>query len=879
MSSLAELAPVTSTPTTLQSDIAEALRLGLALFPSGSARRMVLFSDGVATVGDTTEAAVLAASSGVPVDVVTLTRPEIEDEALLLNVKAPARVSQGEQFTLEISVESNRAMPATLHILAGGAIVDQFVVELRPGVNNFTRLLRAAEQSFARYVVQITPADDTLTQNNQLAAFTEIIGPPRILLVAPDGTLDDRGQPLPDEAPQLLIALRATGLQVDQIAPGELPSSLAQLSNYASVMLLNVNAKSLSPRRMASLQTFVRDLGGGLIVVGGPQSYGMGGYFRTPLEETLPVDMQIKDQERFPSVSMVLVIDRSGSMAAPEGGVTKIQLADEGAVRVVELLNDFDEIAIIPVDTSPDNPIGPVLAADREEIIGQIRGIGAGGGGIYIRTGLEAAADALAQSQNQIQHIIVLADGADSEQKEGVEPLIETLVDSGVTISMVSIGDGPDVPWLQRMAELGGGRFHFTNQAANLPQIFTQETTAIQRSYLVEERFFPVLGTTGFARGHSIFQAMERAGLTRVPPLLGYVGTGPKETARVILETHLGDPLLAAWEYGLGRSVAWTSDATGRWGVEWVEWDGFPAFWSNIVRWSISQGRGSSVETAVELVDGKARVLVDARDGEGAFLNELTLRANVVGPSGEVTELLLPQTAPGRYEAEFSPANDGAYFLRVSGGDESGEFELGQTSGWVLAYSPEYQRLEADPQLMAEIADLTGGRGLSGETLKQDPTPIFQHNIAGARVTRPIWSWLLTLAVLLLPLDIAVRRLALSRRDLDRAWAAATGRVRRPPLAVPQRSEQVSRLFQAKRRASTILPEENNVVVDPHTQVTEQLDEPRIAPRSVSEPGIQTGIEKSPSEPGTGDRSLASRLLDKRRQRQADENNAQSEQE
>ncbi|KAA3662308.1 MAG: VWA domain-containing protein, partial [Chloroflexi bacterium] len=349
MSGLAELAPVTTVPQRLHTDLAEAIRLGLALFPTGSARRLVILSDGAATIGDTQKAAQLAAATGVEISYVPLSRSSGDAEALLTNVNAPTRIVQGDTFRIEVTAESNADTPATLRVLAGGSIVYEEGVQLRRGVNNYAVRLRATEQEFARYRVQLTPIDDTFYQNNELAAFTEIVGPPRVLLVANDGTIADDGTPLPDESPQIRLALEATGLQVDRIRPSDLPAGLAELSNYATVVLINVNAKNLSPRKMDVLQSYVRDLGGGLVVVGGPTSYGMGGYFGTTLEETLPVEMQIKDQERFPSVSMVIVIDRSGSMGVQEGSLTKIQLAAEGAVRVVELLNDFDEITVIPV--------------------------------------------------------------------------------------------------------------------------------------------------------------------------------------------------------------------------------------------------------------------------------------------------------------------------------------------------------------------------------------------------------------------------------------------------------------------------------------------------------------------------------------------------
>ncbi|MCP5097500.1 MAG: VWA domain-containing protein [Chloroflexi bacterium] len=861
MSGLAELAPVSSVPQQLHTDLAEAIRLGLALFPAGSARRLVILSDGAATVGDAQKAAQLAAASGVEISYVPLSRSGSGSEALLTAVDAPTRVIQGDAFRIDVTAESNADMPATLRVLAGGTVVYEETVALRSGINNFAVRLRATEQEFARYRVQLTPNNDTFYQNNELAAFTEIVGPPRVLLVANDGTVADDGSPQPDESPQLKLALEETGLFVDRITPADLPASLAQLSNYASIVLVNVNAKNLSPRKMSVLQSYVRDLGGGLVAVGGPQSYGMGGYFGTPLEEALPVEMQIKDQERFPSVSIVIVIDRSGSMGANEGGLTKIQLAAEGAVRVVELLNDFDQITVIPVDTQPDNQIGPLPASDRENAINLIRQIGAGGGGIYVRTGLEAAAAALAQSPTQVKHIILLADGADSEEKEGVPELINALTEEEVTLTAVSIGQGPDTAWLQQMAELGNGRFHFTDQAANLPQIFTQETTNIQRSYLIEERFFPTL----------VSNSPILAGITAVPPLYGYVGTTPKDTAQVVLNTHQGDPLLASWQYGLGRAIAWTSDATGRWGTEWVQWDGFPVFWAQTVRWTISQERDSNVETVVTFEDENAQLTVDVRNDNGAFLNSLTMEANVIDPDGNVVNTTLHQVAPGRYEADFVPKKDGAYFIRVAGtSSEDGETAVGQTSGWILGYSPEYAQFETNPQLLAAMADLTGGKAVTDEI-----TAVFDHTLPVETATRPIWPWLTLIALILFPFDIAIRRLVITRRDWERAWAATFGRLRPQPAAAPApRTEQVSRLFQAKQRAGSGRPvtDVEQTAVPPPIQ---RQDAATTKPTSQSEkhsPSSPRKPSSPPAKPAAGG-SLASRLLEKKQQQQRSSQN------
>jgi len=864
MSGLAELAPITSVPETLHSNLADAIRLGMALFPADSARRIVIVSDGAETTGDAAEAAKLAAAAGVPIDFYPLSRLEGGVEVMLTAVDAPTRIVEGETFRIDVTAESTRPMNATLRVLAGGQIIYDQTVQLTAGVNHFPIRLHATEPEFTRYRVQLTPDEDTYYQNNELAAFTEVVGSPRILLVANDGTIADDGTPHPDESVQLMLALEAAGLDVDRITPTQLPSNLGTLSSYASVILVNVNGKNLSPRKMETLQTYVRDLGGGLVVVGGAESYGMGGYYKTALEETLPVEMQIKDQERFPSVSIAIVIDRSGSMGAQEGGVTKIQLAAEGAVRVVELLNEQDEITVLPVDTQPDNPIGPMAVGDKEEAIALIRQIGAGGGGIYVRTGLEAAADALAQGEHQVKHIILLSDGSDSEQKEGVPELIEGLVASDITVSVVSIGDGPDTPWLREMAVLGNGRFHLTDQAANLPQIFTQETTNIQRSYLIEERFFPELENN----------SPILAGIRSVPPLYGYVGTSPKGTAQVVLNSHQGDPLLATWQYGLGRSVAWTSDATGRWASDWVQWEGFPAFWAQTVRWTISQERDSAVETAVSYTGDGATLTVDARDGDGGFFNNLQMVANIVAPDGTVENLAMQQIAPGRYQSNFAPTGDGAYFIRVAGGDGEEETAVGQTSGWVLGYSPEYQQFETNVPLLLSLAEKTNGRDLSAlaETADADlpdglveaaTAAVFSHDLPIQPAYQPIWMWLLLAAVLLLPLDIGLRRIVVTRRDWERAWAASFGRVL-PARVVTEpapRTEQVSRLFEAKKRAKGEQLTANN----------EQLTVNKAPPVVVEEKEKKQATVNRKRETGNEGRakpsgSLAARLLAKKKE-------------
>ncbi len=282
------------------------------------------------------------------------------------------------------------------------------------------------------------------------------------------------------------------------------------------------------------------------------------------------------------------------------------------------------------------------------------------------------------------------------------------------------------------------------------------------------------------------------------------MGTSARATAQTPLLTHLGDPLLATWQYGLGRSVAWTSDATGRWGQDWVRWEGFATFWNQTVRWSFGARPAGGLESRVTLDGDTARLTVDAqRDGQ--FLNGLTLTANVVDPAGQTQTVSLQQIGPGRYEGTFAPSGEGAYVIGVGAtSDElrvtSEEGGLQTTAGWVLGYSPEYASLDDNPALLAAVAGATGGRVLDAGSV----TAVFEHNLAAAPAAQPIWPWLALAATLLLPLDVAARRLTLTRRDWAALWRRVTNDERRATSEEKkeaERAEGMARLLQAKERA------------------------------------------------------------------------------
>ncbi len=790
--------------TTLQTDLAGAIRLGLAVLPTDTMRRIVILSDGQETTGDALDAAQLAAASGAQIMVVPFTVSG-GAEALVTEVEAPSRLRPGEQFGLAVRIESTSAQTVGVRVLAGDTIAYEGQVELRRGVNNLTLPLSAGQPGFTSYRVQITAEQgaDTFYQNNELAAFTQVTGPPRLLLInnpeARDGVQGDA---------EILAALQATGLAVDVRPPESLPGDLPSLAEYAGVILVDVPARALTQRQMEAVETYVRDLGGGLIAIGGPTSFGVGGYFKTPLERVLPVDMEIKDEKRRTRVTMLFVIDHSGSMSETSGGVTKLDLAKEAVIRSVELLSPQDRVGVIVFDDTASVAVPITSLEDPDAIVRQVGTIGIGGG-TDIMSGVRLASEILPEDDSAVRHIVLLTDGG--ADPTGIAQLIETMyTEQGITLSSVGVGQGA-APFLPDLAKAGGGVYHFAGDPSQIPSIFSEETTLATRAYIIEQTFFPAQ-----AGSSPILSGIDTA-----PQLLGYIGTTAKTAAQVVLVNPDSpnpanpDPILATWQYGLGRSVAWTSDATGRWAQGWASWDQFAQFWSQAVRYAIGAQSQAASRVRVEPQGEQAVVSVDAQTDSGAYLNDLTMQANVVGPDGETQTLTLRQTGPGRYTGAFTPTTEGAYLVRVvgaaAGATAGSDPALSDLNGWVLAYSPEYQlivqteeagTLPENVRFLEQLASLTGGANVTAEIER-----VFTHDLpAPPSARQPIWPWLLLVATVLLPLDIAIRRLNIGRYELRRvqeklsAWRSSIQEGTAPQLA-PERASQLDALRRAKDRA------------------------------------------------------------------------------
>jgi len=842
-SDLAEIDRIASTPVRNATDIGAALRLATALFPDDAQKRIVLLSDGNDTTGSGQTEAALAAARGIQVETV-LTGLGGRDEVLVERLSSPSTARLGEEIEVTGDITSTVAQPATVRLFVNGDLARSQAVDLEQGPNRVSFAFTPKDPGFLRFRIVVEAARDTFNQNDRADANTIVKGEPKVLVV--------KGNE--DVAAQLVDALRTERQAVDTVIPEGLPSDLAGLADYDSIVLVDVPRLRLTDKAMAALQVYVRDLGRGLVMIGGPRSYGAGGYTDTPLEETLPVDMGVRDRQKQPDVALVVVIDKSGSMDACHcnsfdggsqggsgiAGVRKVDIGKEAILRAASALNAQDELGVVAFDESAHwvvqtTPLGGLQ--DLQARIAAIQPLGQ----TNIFAGLDQAVQSLKQATATRRHIILLTDGWSSSGK--YDDILKQMKAAGITLSTVGAGGGSN-PFLEQLARNGGGRYYSAANPASIPDIFLKETQQVSGQQIVEEPFYPILTSSS-----PILRGIDGG----YPQLLGYNGTTAKAAAQTVFVTARDDPLLAQWQYGLGRAVAWTSDSTGRWAKSWLGWPSFARFFSQMVGWTFPGEESGGIEAQLLDRGGRSYLRVESVNSDGSPRDFYATRVAMVGPDLTTSTVDLSQVAPGVYEAPVANLDSGAYAVRVTQ-TKPGAAALGRTLGLVAPTAAEYRLLGANEPLLAAIRAATGGAVVG------DPADVWVHDLRVTSEYTDLWPWLLVLALLLWPLDIALRRVSLGRRELadGRRWVVE--RVRRQRVA--GRTRPVEGMLAARSRAGSAAarsaivrqaagrpaaPDDPRPATDPAAAELDRAAEPAAVARAATTP-----VAPSAAAPGPG---------------------------
>ncbi len=758
-------------------NLESAVRTALAVRPTDAAYRLLLVTDGNETEGSLLAAAESARALGVPVDVLPLTY-RYDNEVIVEAVDTPASARMGEVVNARVTLRATAPTRGRLLLLVNGEPVQLgegtslgVEVDLDAGANTLLVPLALNRRGPQEIEAVFEPmelgggagAGDAIAENNRASSITFFSGEGRVLVLANQN----------EDAYRIVEALESERIGVDTAQPELAPSTLVEFNAYDAVVLCNVAAYSFSEQQLNAMKSYVEDSGGGLVMTGGPDAFGAGGWIGTTVEEILPVQLDPPQTRRMPRGALALIMH---SVEMPEGRF----YGEKTAEAAVDALSRLDLVGIVEYNWSTGGMQWVYEMAPKGDGSGPRQAIKnlTFGDMPNMAPSVEMAYEALAAAEAGQKHAIIISDGDPSPPRP---PLLQKFVDAGITISTVGVfphsgGPGsPDLLRLREIAEFTGGTYYgitTSRQLATLPQIFIKEAQTVKRSLIWEGSPFPP-SLTGMP-------STPMRGVSTVPSLTGYVVTADRQDGLAVttLRGPENDPILAQWQRGLGRVVAFTGDVTTRWAADWTAWQGFDSFWAEHVRWAMRPSGSAEARTRIETDGDRSTLIVDLTRATGERVNFATIVGRVAGPEGEAQEITLRQEGPGRYVAEFDAEDPGSYVVglryEAPGTDTSLRTEGSIQAAVTKPFTDEFRALEDNAALLRQIAERTGGRVLAADPQQADLWSRAGLTFPVAR--EPAFLAAIVLTLLAFLIDVAVRRVRLDIAMFRRVAARAFGR-------------------------------------------------------------------------------------------------------
>lgn len=730
--------------TARETDLAAALNLALGLVDTTRVAQVVLWTDGVETRGDALSlveplrrAEVRVHTPALPPEA-TRTPAEVVVERL----DVPQKLASNVPFPVSVSVRTTAPATVRCVVKGGDKPPDPVQRKLDEGLHTLDlgrlHIAKGGVHSVS-VACEVLEGGDRFAQNNAIRARVLVQARPKVLYI--EGA---RGQDV------YLTRALSDDFEVEVRGPEGLPRSVAEMKPFHAIILSDVpritpaGVPQVNTADMRNLDAWVKQ-GGGLLVLGGEGSLGSGGYQGTWLDKhVLPVRMEVESEVETPSIAMMLLIDRSGSMSG-----AKIELAKEAARATAEALGAEDRIGIIQFDNIARPLVRLQRAGNRYRIATQIAKLNASGG-THIYPALQQAYTALTGVQAKVKHVILLSDG--QAPRAGIDALVRTMRSAAITVSTVGVGSEVDRGLIEAIADRGGGRFYFTDRPETLPRIFVKETKQIAGKSVVETRFQARL-----AAGVRRVDMLRGVAIARAPPLLGFLPTQTKKGAEELLRTSTGKPLLVRWRLGDGKVTVWTSDLKNRWAHHWIDWPDYARLARQMVRDLMSEEIGKSVQVQLSRERDRLRVAVDAIDEDDRYMRGLHASALAILPDGRQLTVALPEVAMGRYEGTVPMADFGPYEVRASLSSKPGLPALATGRATAVHPYPDELRAGDGAAVVASLVRETGGGTATG--------PAQWHDGRGASHQGWRWLWpdLVLLALALLLADVALRRVRLGR--------------------------------------------------------------------------------------------------------------------
>lgn len=787
------LEPDTVTPgATDGTNLAEALRLAMAVMPAETGNRLVIASDGNETVGDLLSAASAASAKGIPIDVLPL-RYKYDNEVVVERIIAPTTARVGQNINLRVLLGSQKPTRGRLSLFANGIPIDldpdsngsSREIDVAAGLDAVTIPLTLPVPGPQTYEAIFEPSDqasDSIKDNNRALAVTFVQAEGRVLVL---GSSEVEAQPL-------LRALRES--RIDALFRQSALSAInaVDIASFDAVVMVNTPADHFSDEQQELLRSYVHDLGGGLVMVGGPDAFGAGGWTGTPTADALPIKLDPPAKRQMPRGALVLVMH---SCEMPQGNYWGKKTAE----AAIQNLTRLDLAGIIEAGWDGDSWTHRLSEVGNKSAIMRAVNSMTYGDAPSFDGMLQMAYDKLSVAQAGAKHIIVISDGDPSFTRKA---LLGQMRQARISISTVLVfphtrsTNGPEWQVMQELARATGGRSYpiiDEGEFAQLPKIFIKESTVVKRSLRYEGApFSPSMANV-------ISEPLR--GISAVPAINGYIVAADREGLSVVsMRGKENDPILAHWQHGLGKSVAFTSDAGAAYAKGWPSWDRYRQFWEQHVRWAMRPGGSSEIRVATEDLGEQTKIIVDALDDQGERLNFVRFRARVLGPGeagSEAQGVELRQVAPGRYEGVFETSRAGAYIANIQytapSKDGAGTQQGNVQTAVTRPFAKEYKTLQDNAPLLRLVAERTGGR-----VLDADPTRAqlwSRERLAMPVALTPIWLTVALIGIGLFLTDVAVRRVRFDPKAIAASFRRGLGKGR------SKAGEQIGSLQEARKRA------------------------------------------------------------------------------
>lgn len=719
----------------------EGIKRALSLIPGDLTGRILVISDGLWSGADPRLAAFQAASRNIPVDYRWLTR-DLSADLAITSFNVPGMLSPGEAFIANAEVFSPVAQTVQIGLFSSDRQIASYSRQLKAGENPLIFSLVAPPASVVRFRLKVTTSQaDPLGENNEARAISEVIGKKPVLVIA-------------DNIESAMFKLlQSAGSRVEIIDPLKINWSIEFLAGYSSVVIENVSANRLTMHGMQLLAAWVDQMGGGLVLTGGKNSFGNGGYYQSPLERILPVSLELRSQHRKLALALMVVMDRSGSMAAPaKGDRTKMDLANIAAASSLDLLSPFDEFGLLAVDTEAHVVVPLQRMTEKARWREQILRVESSGGGIYVFEGISRAAEMLLQAEAQTRHIILFADASDSEQPGRYWELLEKATGAGLTLSVIGLGTeaDSDANLLRKIAEAGKGRIFFTREPEELPRLFSQDTFVAARSTFIEEPV-PIESLAATSRFLN-----ERVAVKSQVGAYNLCYLKPEAFMALRTTDENAAPILAAWQSGLGRVACYTGVTGGKGAGQFVTEPAAASLLSGVCSWVAFDDRQSFGEMTLsqQISNGmwRAEVFLDPERERESFRDtpEIGLIRSMEGGETEGSTLKMQWVSADSLGAETMIRGNEV----IAGVIRSGKLQK-RMNPVCQPYCPEFlpSRFRSGLAELKDLAAISGGREVIdlGRVWDSMPAKVQLRDFSGE---------LLFLALLLFLIEVAERRMA-----------------------------------------------------------------------------------------------------------------------